>query len=540
MSTIHVDEILKLSARPPEKRARYEETQEEDELENPASPTAADSSQDEEINEAAIKRLCIQLERRQAKNAEMRIKYADEPQKFMQSELELNTAIQEMHVVAAELQFYHVLVDHGTVQTLLQLLAHENTDIIAAVCNLVQELTDIEILNENEEEAHMLIDELLKGQIVETLVQQALQKLNEQDQDESDAVHNALSIIENLLDFKPEANEICVSQGLFEWLMTRATKKGTFDSNKLFASQLLHMLLQSTESARQKLTEKRDGIDLLLRALASYKRHDPNTPDEYEHMENLFDALCASLMYIPNRKIFLDGEGLQLMNLMLMEKKQSREGALKVLSHATSIPDGAANCDKFVEILGLRTIFPLFMRTPPKMKRKDTSPDDHEEYCCSIIDALFFSCNQTNRQRVLQKFADHGFEKIDRTIELFLKYSEKLKKFETKLERRLKEMADDEAPDEDEIYIERLNNGLYTLQRISLILAEVVVKGAPGCRERAEKLFKMRLKNPLLGFYLEPILREFHESLGSDADTQKQRVEHLIACVSNQSNGSST
>lgn len=62
---------------------------------------------------------------------------------------------------------------------------------------------------------------------------------------------------------------------------------------------------------------------------------------------------------------------------------------------------------------------------------------DHEEYCCSvhicdiwfyiflsnqIIDALLFSCNQTNKQRVLQKFMDHGFEKVDRTVELFLKY----------------------------------------------------------------------------------------------------------------------
>jgi hypothetical protein len=44
------------------------------------------------------------------------------------------------------------------------------------------------------------------------------------------------------------------------------------------------------------------------------------------------------------------------------------------------------------------------------------------------IDALLFSCSQANNQRVLQKFADHGFEKIDRTVELFIKYRlEKLK-----------------------------------------------------------------------------------------------------------------
>lgn len=39
--------------------------------------------------------------------------------------------------------------------------------------------------------------------------------------------------------------------------------------------------------------------------------------DEREHMENLFDCLCAALMFTANRQRFLDGEGLQLMNLML-------------------------------------------------------------------------------------------------------------------------------------------------------------------------------------------------------------------------------
>lgn len=83
-----------------------------------------------------------------------------------------------------------------------------------------------------------------------------------------------------------------------------------------------------------------------------YKKHDPQSPDEYEHMENLFNCLCSAFLYLPNRQVFLEGEGLQLMNLMLREKKQSRNGALKVLSHVTAIPDGGANCNKFVEILG--------------------------------------------------------------------------------------------------------------------------------------------------------------------------------------------
>lgn len=40
--------------------------------------------------------------------------------------------------------------------------------------------------------------------------------------------------------------------------------------------------------------------------------------------------------------------------------------------------EGADNCHKFVDILGLRTIFPLFMKTPKKMKKTGTSEKEHE------------------------------------------------------------------------------------------------------------------------------------------------------------------
>lgn len=56
----------------------------------------------------------------------------------------------------------------------------------------------------------------------------------------------------------------------------------------------------------------------------------------------------------------------------------SRSGALKVLDFATSNVEGTDNCNKFVDILGLRTVFPLFMQTPRKYKKKGASPEEHE------------------------------------------------------------------------------------------------------------------------------------------------------------------
>ena len=48
----------------------------------------------------------------------------------MESELELNDIIQEMHVIATVPDLYYVLVDLNAVQSKLQLLNHENTGIV--------------------------------------------------------------------------------------------------------------------------------------------------------------------------------------------------------------------------------------------------------------------------------------------------------------------------------------------------------------------------------------------------------------------------
>lgn len=54
----------------------------------------------------------------------------------------------------------------------------------------------------------------------------------------------------------------------------------------------------------------------------------------------------------------------------------SRNGSLKVLDHALAGPEGRDNCNKFVDILGLRTVFPLFMKTPKR--KRILTVDQHE------------------------------------------------------------------------------------------------------------------------------------------------------------------
>lgn len=49
--------------------------------------------------------------------------------RFLDSEVELNDTVQEMHIIATVPELYHIVVELSTVQSLLQLLSHDNTGI---------------------------------------------------------------------------------------------------------------------------------------------------------------------------------------------------------------------------------------------------------------------------------------------------------------------------------------------------------------------------------------------------------------------------
>jgi beta-catenin-like protein 1 len=79
----------------------------------------------------------------------------------MESEIELNDAVQELHVIATQSDLYHVFVNINGISLLMGLLTHENTDISIAVISLVQELTDVDTATESEQQATFLIDALV-------------------------------------------------------------------------------------------------------------------------------------------------------------------------------------------------------------------------------------------------------------------------------------------------------------------------------------------------------------------------------------------
>lgn len=147
-------------------------------------------SVESELDETALKRLLLQFERKVLKNQEMRIKFADNPTKFMDSEMELFDTIQEMHVLSTQPELYHIIVNLNIIPTLLGLLSHENTDISCAVVSLLQELSDLDDVQELND-VSLLLEALINGQVIALLVTN-MERLDETVKEEAEGVYNSL------------------------------------------------------------------------------------------------------------------------------------------------------------------------------------------------------------------------------------------------------------------------------------------------------------------------------------------------------------
>uniref|UniRef100_H3CEV9 Beta-catenin-like protein 1 n=1 Tax=Tetraodon nigroviridis TaxID=99883 RepID=H3CEV9_TETNG len=476
--------------------------------------------QAEPVDESSVKKMILTFEKRSYKNQELRIKFPDSPEKFMESELDLNDIIQEMHVIATIPDLYHLLVELHAVQSLLGLLSHENTDILKhvaiAVVDLLQELTDIDTLHESEEGAEVLIDALLEGQVVALLVQN-MERLDETVKEEADGVHNTLAIVENMAEFRPGLCTEAAQQGLMQWLLKRIKAKMPFDANKLYSSEILAILLQNNDSTRELLGEM-DGIDVLLQQLSVFKRHNPSTAEEQEMMENLFDALCSCLMLPANRERFLRGEGLQLMNLMLSAQSRSADSAPDLIDFSIW-PAG------WVLYLPIIMIYPNGIRKC-KIKVYDPLYSLFSEHVCSIIASMLRNLKSQQRTRLHNKFTENDCEKVDRLMELYFKYLEGVQQADKRIEGEKHEMVrrgeilDDDM--EDEFYLRRLDAGLFVLQLICYIMVEINNSGISQLQQRVHQILNLRGGSAKI---VRHIMREYIESIGDGKSEEYKEAE---------------
>ncbi|KAK9115681.1 hypothetical protein Sjap_014628 [Stephania japonica] len=490
----------------------------------------------EVLDVKTLKKLVLSFERRLRDNIEARLKYPDQPDKFADSELQLHEEIEKLKILAGGPELYPELVNLNAIPSILGLLSHENVDIAIDVVGLVQDLTDEDVLDENDEAVRVLVDSLVENNALELLVQN-LGRLSESDPDEMSAVYGTLATVENMVEVRPAVAElVCERTKLLRWLLGKI-KVREFDSNKQYASELLAILLQNS-AANQKRLGQINGVDVVLQAVAMYKSRDPRSLDEEEMVENLFDCLCCLLMPMENKERFVKAEGVELMIIIMKQKKLAYGSAIRALDFAmTKYPPA---CERFVDVLGLKTAFAAFMAVPgvlasaaidsaisipiSKKNKKESYHEELEERIISLVASLSGGILRgSRRERLLSKFVENECEKVDRLMELYMRYSDRVKAESERLDQL---ELDDLEMDEEERYNRKLESGLYTLQLIAVILGHLWSSEHPRIRARIELLLKQQ---KLTKRDVADILKEYHDNIGDlDGLEEKERAQSKI------------
>ncbi|XP_026547718.1 beta-catenin-like protein 1, partial [Notechis scutatus] len=105
------------------------------------------------------------------------------------------------------------------------------------------------------------------------------------------------------------------------------------------------------------------------------------------------------------------------------------------------------------------------------------------EHVCSILASLLRNLRSQQRTRLLNKFTENDSEKVDRLMELYFKYLDAMQVADKKIEGekhdmvRRGEIIDDDT--EEEFYLRRLDAGLFVLQLMCYIMAEISNAGIP-------------------------------------------------------------
>ncbi|KAK9467551.1 Catenin-beta-like protein [Lipomyces arxii] len=489
---------------------------------------------DEKYDKVWIRKQISKLDRIIKRNTQQRVKFYDNPSKFLDSEEELDRTIKSLSVLTEHTELYPAFVEHEGLQMISSLLAHENTDIVVGAIQLFEELTDEDVQAEEADLEVLLTAAAESGMLDELIVN--LTRLDdsrrvrgsedkpiregEDEEPERAGVFQILNVIENFTALQTTTDILLVNNSgkggagdtsLLPWLLQRIlVKEKPVSQNKQYAAEVLSIILQKSRIsrlhfARQEYNDKNlgelSGVDALLRALASYRHFDPPVEDveAVEFFENVFDSLSIVVQEDLGKDKLLENEGVELL-LMIVKSggKHGKARAVKVLDYALSSGGSSPLAIDFVNNSGLVPLFKQFMSSRFAEAKYHRSAEKGSvshvslDALLGIIGSLFRNLPESSEQKLklVARFVEKSYEKIARLLQLRNFTTERMDRTDIVIEGErtaflktkptkaddLEDWESDLEVRDAEWYLQRLDNGGYRLQLIDIVIAWLVAE----------------------------------------------------------------
>lgn len=86
--------------------------------------------------------MLLQLDKKTQENQQLRLKYAEEPLKYLDSEVSIVEILDTLHLLAASPSLYPSFISQDGLTKVLELVTHENTDVGRSCTSLLLELIE--------------------------------------------------------------------------------------------------------------------------------------------------------------------------------------------------------------------------------------------------------------------------------------------------------------------------------------------------------------------------------------------------------------
>ncbi|ORM42172.1 Beta-catenin-like protein 1 [Babesia sp. Xinjiang] len=298
-----------------------------------------------------------------------------------------------------------------------------------------------------------------------------------------EGARSALELLESLMELFPSvAGDLSCNRELLLFLLRRmkSSKTVEYDSNRVHAGEILCILLQHSDDCIKLVGGSDiDGVEKLLRIITVFRKKDPEGVEEEELVENAFQCLCTLMLIPSNRVTFGKLQGVHLLIRLMKERRSIYQLAITLLDYA--LMDCPENCTLFVTGMGLKCVFSILMRKGVRTKAGTDEEKREDEHVLGVLHSLCSHCTGTELARVLNKFIEHKYEKMERLIELHAKYTALSraagKKFANRSSSSRSLSSASQRNDSNEEYMERYEAGLSICQLVDCILLRLYNMG---------------------------------------------------------------
>jgi beta-catenin-like protein 1 len=392
-------------------------------------------------------------------NKKLRLKYSNDPMKFIDSEFKLNSLIKELtNITQADPPIYKEFVEIAG-DTLSGLNEHPNDQIWESLRYLYNDVFDFSDEDDLEGKEHLIIYLIHDNSLLNALVSRIIYEPNEKFEE--------LEVIDSILDCDNEElnQSILQNERFMSVLLNLINKfKGSNFNNQDLAVDILSKVIQV--DSKTFVINYPTTVETLLVQLARLKDLSPKRDDSPEliYAEVVTLALKQLLQSGAGVSLFLENEGFELLSIILKNSKNSFgiNTFVKLLNSVLEYDIDDVRVKVSIGTIKTNAFLSKFFKYFPDEKDQDQL-DKFLKFLGKLISLLPYDSDE--RLRLVNKLLSNDYKYLKRLNALSDHYSNLINDDFSFTEEEAENGAS---------YETRLRNGLSIVQTICTIKAWLI------------------------------------------------------------------